>query len=240
MEIPNQPVQPLQPAPSAQPTAPVQPAHGSEKKFSKKIPILIGLCIAALAILILLARGSLTKAGDDKPTNVTITPTSANSVTVNWSTGNPTIGQVMTSTDMDTFIGTASTESVPDYTPEDGELKTDHAVVLDNLQAGTTYYLQIQIGDSVYDNDGVPYTFTTPATDADVDTQPPVRGAKPTSSVSNPFSTSPTPIQHLVIPNSQAAPTTAVAACTYTNCDEIKAHFGQGCATKDYIQCLKK
>lgn len=209
----------------------------TKKKISKKIPVLIGLCIAGLAIVILLGRGGLTKASDDKPTNVTFVPTSSKSVTVTWSTGNPTIGQVLTSTNMDTLMGKSPTKGVPDYNPEDGDPKTDHSVVLDNLQAATTYYVEIQIGDSTYDDSGVPYTFTTPATDSNLNVNTP--GTKPQTTITNPFSTSVTPIQHLVIPNNIATVAPA-ASCSYTDCNAIKAHFGQGCSTSDYIACLKK
>jgi hypothetical protein len=209
----------------------------TKKPMSRKIPILIGLCIAGLAIIILLQRGGLTKATDEKPANVAFTPTSSKSVTVTWSTGNPTIGQVLSSTNMDTLTGKSPTNAVPDYFPEEGDAKTDHSIVLDNLQAATTYYVEIQIGDSMYDDGGVPFTFTTPVSDSALNVT--TSATKPQNSIANPFSASVTPIQHLVIPNSPAAVTPA-ASCNYTDCSDIKAHFGQGCSTSDYIQCLKK
>jgi len=226
----EQPAQPI-----SMPPKPVAPVVSSEKKISKKVPVLIGLCIAGLAIVLLLSRGGLTKASDEKPANVTFTPTSANSMTVTWSTGSPTLGQILLSSSMDTFLGKSSTDSTPDYHPEDGDPKTDHSVTLDSLHAGGTYYMEIQIGDTNYDNSGVAWSFTMPTSDEALSITP-----APTKSggLVNPFSNSPTPIQHLQIPDS-TGPTSA-ATCSYTACADIKAHFGQGCTTKDYIACLKK
>ena len=50
---------------------------------------------------------------------------------------------------------------------------TVHRVVLSPLKEGTTYYFRIKIGEVVYDNNGIPYSFkTNPATTADLTPTP--------------------------------------------------------------------
>lgn len=209
-----------------------------QNQISRKLPILIGLSIAALAIIMLLGRGGLTKAGDDKPTNVTITPNSSSSVTITWSTGNPTRGQILYSTNMDALLKDSNTSALPDYAPEEEDGQREHSKVLEGLQAATTYYFQIQIADAIYDNEGVPFSFATPATDDVVSSVTGTKSGAPASGT-NPFKTSVTPIQRLVIPDSAitSAPTTT---CTYTDCATIQDNFGKGCSTQDYIRCLNK
>ncbi len=44
---------------------------------------------------------------------------------------------------------------------------TTHRVVLSPLKEATTYYFRIKVGETIYDNDGIPYSFKTkPATAA--------------------------------------------------------------------------
>ncbi len=221
-------------------TTPIPP----KMHISKKIPILIGLVVAALVIVVLLGRGGLTKASDDKPLDVTISPNSPNSVKITWTTGSSDQGQILYSNNMDAVLSCKTTDSAskatPDYAPEESPT-TDHSKTIEGLQAGATYYFRIQIGSSCFDNDGVPWSFSTSSTDGTSDA---TSSAKPKLTI--PAKTlSATPVQHLVIPNSTSgnnsvttAPT--AASCKYTSCSTIKTKFGQGCSTQDYIRCLRK
>jgi hypothetical protein len=214
-------------------------------RFSGKIAVLIGLCIVGLGLFIIFGRGGLTKASDERPIDVTVTPNSPNSVTVNWSTGNPTQGQVLFSTDIDG----ADKNKTPSVLPE-VNVATSHSVILPSLDAGKTYYFKIQIGESVYDNGGVAWSFTTPSSDAVI--TPSASILAPTGTASGAVqptksATKVTPIQHLVIgggnsgSNPTVAPTQpAAGSCNYTDCTVIKSKFGQGCSTQDYIKCLRR
>jgi hypothetical protein len=44
---------------------------------------------------------------------------------------------------------------------EESEQTTSHKVTLKQLKPNVTYYFRIRIGDNVFDNNGVPYTFKT-------------------------------------------------------------------------------
>ena len=39
---------------------------------------------------------------------------------------------------------------------------TIHSTTLSHLSPGKTYYYKIGVGEKIYDNEGIPYSFTTP------------------------------------------------------------------------------
>lgn len=60
---------------------------------------------------------------------------------------------------------------------------TNHSVSLISLRPSTTYYFRIRVGDDVFDNGGIPYTFKTKADTTLVTVTPTVAAVTP--SVSN-------------------------------------------------------
>lgn len=157
------------------------------------------------------------RASDTTPSDVIISNIEKNSVKVVWTTGVESQGVIE--------YGTTPT-ALNFFAPETAKTKA-HSVDLTLLSPNTTYYFDIRVGDSKFDNGGVPWNFTTKSTDESTGSPTSV-GLSPTQSVKT---TSPTPIQRLVISDG--------TNCSETDCAKIKAKLGKGCSTQDYIKCLK-
>lgn len=170
------------------------------------IAIFIGLVVGYFAIF-------GTRAADFEPRDVIISNIEKNSVRATWATGVDTQGVVE--------YGTTPT-ALNFFAPEATKTKT-HTIDLTLLSPNTTYYFDIRVGETKYDNGGVPWTFTTKATEASVS----IPTAVPTQ-----METQPTPIQRLQISDG--------TNCTETDCEKIKTLLGKGCSTQDYFLCLKK
>jgi hypothetical protein len=154
-----------------------------------------------------------TRAADFEPRDVVVSNIEKNSVKAAWATGVDTQGVVE--------YGTTPT-ALNFFAPEAVKTKI-HTIDLTLLSPSTTYYFDIRVGDTKYDNGGVPWTFTT-------------KGAEESSvaptAVPTQTETQPTPIQSLKISDG--------TNCTETDCDKIKLLLGKGCSTQDYFLCLKK
>lgn len=184
-------------------------------KISKVLAIFIGglLSIALLVAGYTTLQGVSSRAEDYMPRDVTVTDLSSNSAKINWTTGTKTQAVVE--------YGISPTE-LNSIAPETAS-KTDHSLDLTLLASNTSYYFQISIGGKKYDNSGVPWTFNT-------------KGSDGSTGVPQNL---PTPISTVVIPNNGSS-VNAVSNCNETDCEAIKAKFGSGCSTQDYIKCLKK
>ncbi|MFA4826769.1 MAG: fibronectin type III domain-containing protein [Candidatus Shapirobacteria bacterium] len=89
---------------------------------------------------------------------------------------------------------------------------TDHQVSLTPLKSGTSYYFRIRVGEEIFDNSGIPYSFKTKAVEV-----------KPTPTVVPTI----TPV---------LGPTGAVT----TSCDSKTDYNKDGVVNSlDYIACLK-
>lgn len=178
----------------------------------KIIAVVIGI-----AIFIALVFGYFaifgTRAADFEPRDVIVSNIEKNSVRTSWATGVDTQGVIE--------YGTTPT-SLNFFAPEPSKSKT-HSVDLTLLSPSTTYYFDIRVGDTKYDNGGVPWTFTTKGAEASVAT-PTVAPTQTTSQ--------PTPVQSLKISDG--------TNCTETDCEKIKTLFGKGCSTQDYFKCVRK
>jgi len=91
------------------------------------------------------------RASDAQPQNLAISAITQNSAKVVWTTDQE--NQVVIE------YGTSPT-SLTFFAPEAIKTKT-HSIELNLLTKETTYYFQIKAGDRIYDNGGVPWTFTT-------------------------------------------------------------------------------
>lgn len=190
--------------------------------------IFVGVGIAILGISVGWGAlsGIASRASDSTPRDLVITSITENSAKVEWTTGQQTQGVIE--------YGTSAT-SLNFFAPET-QKTTQHSVDLTLLSPDTTYYFQVRVGDTAADNAGVPWTFTTKGNQPVVETD--------ISPTPNPnVDTKPSPVQTLVIPDgdgSTVVPTTTQNSCNETSCENIRAKFGKGCDTQDYIKCLKK
>jgi len=192
-------------------------------KLPKIAAIGIGTVLAILLIYIgfQLFSNVFTRASDMEPRDVVVSDIGQNSVKVSWSTGIETQGVIE--------YGTTPT-ALNFFAPESARTKS-HQQDLTLLSPNTTYYFQIRIGEKKYDNGGVPWTFTTRLTsDAGEASPAPTQPVIPTTSANQP-----TPVQSVEVPA-----TSETQGCNETTCAAIKAKLGQGCTTKDYMDCIVK
>lgn len=187
-------------------------------KFKKYLPFGIGTLISI--VILVLAFGVIqkffTRASGETPQNVVTSEITENQAKITWSTNIETLGRVNYGT---------STNSLNFPIVETEQLK-EHKVDLTLLSPGTTYYYNIDIGGTVYDNGGIPWTFTTKEVQ---NTQSPI----PTIEDNNGRPASPT-----------AEPTAEPKVdedrtCNETDCEVIKSKLGKGCTTQDYFKCKK-
>lgn len=151
-------------------------------KQVKTVTYVLG-AIASILIGILgfrfLGEYLTSRASDAAPKNLSITEITTNSSVVKWSTDQET--QVVIE------YGTSPT-SLTFFAPEATRTK-EHRVELNLLTEATTYYFQIKAGDKIFDNGGVPWTFTTlspgeeTATEETKDTQETIPTTEPTDSL---------------------------------------------------------
>src|SRR3989339_1055428 len=124
------------------------------KKFSA---IVIGVAVfVGLVFLYFSVFG--TRAADFEPRDVVVSNIEKNSVRTTWTTGVDSQGVVE--------YGTTPT-SLNFFAPEATKVKT-HTIDLTLLSPNTTYYFDIRVGDTKYDNGGVPWTFTTKSAETSV------------------------------------------------------------------------
>lgn len=172
----------------------------------------IGLPI--IIFIIIATKGFITQASDAKPEDVVVIDITKSSATVTWVTSKKTQGVVEYGTNQTTltFFG-----------PE-VESKNEHAVPLTLLTPATTYYFRFNIDGTIYDNEGVPWTFTTKTKDG-TDVVEAVKGISTKSFVEPEAS-------------DEASMGPSTNNCVYTTCQEIQAHLGSGCSASDYFKCI--
>ncbi|MFA6390666.1 MAG: fibronectin type III domain-containing protein [Patescibacteria group bacterium] len=165
------------------------------------IAIFVGLVVGYFAIF-------GTRAADYEPRDVIVSNIEKNSVKATWATGVDTQGVVE--------YGTTPT-ALNFFAPEAVKTKI-HTIDLTLLSPSTTYYFDIRVGDTKYDNGGVPWTFTTKGAEESVVSPT----AAPTKATSQP-----TPVQSLKVSDG--------TNCAETDCGKIKLLLGKGCSTQDYF-----
>ncbi len=213
--------------------------------------------IGILASLVVIVGGTLlfqtvfTKAADVVPRDLIINGITTSSAKVSWTTDQETQG-VIEYGSTPTFFNL--------FAPEPQKTKS-HTVEITLLSPGSSYYFQIRIGDTKYDNGGVPWTFATKTTnDASLSgtptatisaaititpvspkttvTQPTVAatmGPLPTSSLRvNPTAT-PT-IRITPTPSAYVVPTLPAYVCGETDCQKICQKIGYTCSTQDWMR----
>jgi hypothetical protein len=184
--------------------------------FIKKIvAIIVGIAVFAILVFGYFTIFG-TRAADFEPRDVIVSNIEKNSAKATWATGVDSQGVVE--------YGTTPT-ALNFFAPEPTKTKT-HTIDLTLLSPNTTYYFDIRVGDTKYDNGGVPWTFTTKSAEGSISA--PTLAPTQSSVQSNP-----TPIQKLKIPDE-------AESCPETDCAKIKLKLGKGCSTQDYFKCLRK
>lgn len=91
---------------------------------------------------------------DTQPVNVLATPNDdGKSATITWTSDKSLLGVVEYGTGPAALL----------LRSPETEATTTHSVVLSPLKSGTSYYFRIRIGEEVFDNNGIPYSFKTKA-----------------------------------------------------------------------------
>ncbi len=223
-----------------------------KKRLSKKQMMIIGAVaavpvIAAIVygIYILLQQTAIsTRANEEAPSNVIIQPSGTNQVQVSWETGTETSAVIEygSSPDANSLTKVAISEAT----------SRNHSVDISQLEPGT-YYFQIRIGENVYDNGGVYWSFTVPGeeeTSNEATSEATISPSVSTTVVPTP-TPSKSPIQPAdteasssatITPQPLTTPTPginpAVSICTSTNCSQIQSNLGSLCTTQDYLKCI--
>lgn len=147
-------------------------------------------------------------AGGTEPKDVLATPSAdGKSATVTWTSDKVSMGVVEYGTTPASLLLRAV----------EPEQTLSHSLTLTPLKGGVTYYFRIRIGDNVYDNEGIPYSFKTA-----VSTEPVTPTVAPTAAPTISVGTT-------------TATTSAVATCDRTtdyNKDNVVNSL-------DYIYCQK-
>ncbi len=207
-----------------------------KQNLTKKQKIIIGSVLAVPVILgiiygifILLQQSAITsRANDGAPSNVIIEPAEDNTVKVQWNTGVETsaIVEYGTSANAASMTKVAISEAT----------STNHSVNINELEPGT-YYFQIRVGDTVYDNNGIFWTFTVedpnavtpePSPNEDISIVPtPTQEASPSATIE------PSPSEDIT---PSVDPLSSV--CSSTDCSQIQSNLGSLCTTQDYLKCI--
>lgn len=133
----------------------------------KETILLIGtivLALGAVGTIIGLRkfRGTGSKASqENQPRNIRLEEVNPKSATISWTTSEPAYG----------FVSYGETMSLGN-TVQTGERATVHTATVPNLTPGTTYYYKVGVDEEIFDNEGVPYSFTTPKDSGEAEETP--------------------------------------------------------------------
>lgn len=168
-----------------------------------KISIILAVMAGAGFFVFQFFQNTFTRASDSAPHAVDIVDITENSAQITWTTDRESQGVVE--------YGTSPT-SLSFFAPE-GEKTVKHTVSLTLLSDNTSYYFRIKVGDTTYDNAGVPWTFSTKGT---VGNSVPIRPTEPP-----------------VVGNYESC-------LQETDCDVIKEKIStQECLAIHYSRCLQ-
>ncbi len=220
-------------------------------KGQKTLTIVLGVVVGLLVLAggFLLVQGVFTQASDSAPRDIVINGLTENGAKVSWTTDQETQGIIE--------YGSSPT-SLNLFAPEGAKNKS-HTVELTLLTGNTSYYFQIRIGDTKYDNGGVPWTFTTksktsltptvaqvsptatPSAGVISPTVAPTQGVIPTQSMTVVLTPTPT-IAPYATATPYAVPTLTSFVCGETDCLKICQKIGMTCSTLDWMKsgCVGK
>jgi hypothetical protein len=179
-------------------------------KAKSLIIILILVLVGVLAVFGLNTAKDMfsSAAGGAEPTGVKVEAQS-NAATISWTSQKEVMAVLQYGTTPASLLLRAL-ETNP---------STTHQVAISPLKSATTYYFNIRVGDEVYDNGGIPYSFKTEAGGGGGEGVPEINltgGAQKPSS---------TPVP------SQAKPT---SGDTEDKCSFLSEHYGESGPQYDY------
>lgn len=189
-------------------------------KRSKLIAISIG-SVLGLGLIVggFLLMQTFTRASSEKPLAVNNSEITASSAKITWQTGNDTVGTIVS-------YGTAVDLANPQIQTADTPLGKDHSAVLTLLSPNTTYYYVLG-ADKEFNNEGVPWSFTTKASNETT-----------TNLILNPTVTA-SGSGTLTSVTPTGTSDGGINTCKETNCAAIKAKLGKECSTEEYMRCIK-
>jgi hypothetical protein len=128
-----------------------------KKRLARIIAIVVGLLIGIPLVIFgfLMTQGAFTRASNAAPENVRISQVTSTTAVITWNTGEETQGVVQ--------YGTSPTQ-LTFFAPENRQT-TVHRSELSLLKPQTTYFFNIRVGETIFDNGGSPWTFTTKSED---------------------------------------------------------------------------
>lgn len=123
----------------------------------------------------------------NEPEQVRLSEVTSQSATITWTTASPAYG----------FISYGETMSLG-KTSQEAEKVAEHSVTLSGLTPETTYYYKIGVGEDLFDDQGIPYSFTTPSlsseqttseeeAQAPSETEPTIEGFETAMGTANPL-----------------------------------------------------
>src|SRR3989344_3797015 len=124
-----------------------------QSSINTKTILIILLLVVSLGVMLLAGNrilSLLARAGGSPPENVQVSQVSTNTATISFTTADPSSSLIE--------YGTNPTSLTLFANDTDA---TSHQIILSLLTPNTTYYFHIKIGENVYDNSGVPWSFTT-------------------------------------------------------------------------------
>jgi len=172
------------------------------------------IAVPIVWFLVLLGQGIFITLADKQPQDVVAVQITKSTANITWVTNTKSAGTVEYGTSPSSLTLNA----------EEVEPKKDHEVSLTLLSPQTIYYYQITIDGKVFDNDGLPWSFTTKTKDG-TDVAEAVKGVS----------------TRKLAPEEEIATepaTLSTSQCTSINCEEIKANLGHGCSASDYFKCI--
>lgn len=177
------------------------------------IVIVILVLVGVLGVLgVSTARTYLSgAAGGGEPKGVLSTPQEdGKSATITWNTDKEVQSVVQYGTSPAALL-----LSVPETEPA-----TNHSVTLSTLRAGQNYYFRIKVGEEVFDNSGIPYSFKTSGSSAPVVT--------------------PTTVLIPTVSQQISAPIPTAAINSGTACNRTTDYNNDGKINSvDYISCVR-
>ncbi len=213
-----------------------------KKRFTKKQMIIVGGVLAipvivgiVYGIFLLLQQTAISsRANDEAPASVITEQIGEDAVKVDWETGIETSAILEYGTDPSSLTQVAISETAA----------KNHSVEINNLEPGT-YYFQIRVGDTVYNQDGIYWTFTvggeTPSPEPSTSDEA-TDSASISPAVTATVAPTPDPLEAtdsaIIEPTPTPGINPAVSICSSTNCPEIKSNLGSLCTTQDYLKCI--
>lgn len=125
-------------------------------KINLKTIIIFAILILVIVLLVLglnVAKTFMSGASADyEPQNLTVTPNADGSTaTVSWTTDKSSAASVFYGTNIASLLLMA----------EDSDSVTEHNILLTNLRPNKTYFYKIVVGENIFDNGGVMFSFKT-------------------------------------------------------------------------------